>query len=62
MNYFNKESLYFQCFLDNDRKEKALEYLNKFVIFIPSNPTLMALKAYVQSSDTLFHNFRKKLI
>jgi hypothetical protein len=33
--------------LDNDRKEKALEYLNKFVREIPENPTLMALKAYV---------------
>jgi hypothetical protein len=32
--------------LDNDRKEKALEYLNKFVKEIPDNPTLLALKAY----------------
>ena len=35
----------FQCYLDNDRKEKALEYLNKFVREIPDNPTLLALKA-----------------
>jgi len=33
--------------LDNDRKDKALEYLNKFVKEIPDNPTLLALKAYV---------------
>jgi hypothetical protein len=33
--------------LDNDRKDKALEYLNKFVQEIPDNPTLLALKAYV---------------
>jgi hypothetical protein len=34
--------------LDNDRKDKALEYLKKFVKEIPQNPTLMALKAYVK--------------
>jgi hypothetical protein len=33
--------------LDNDRKDKALEYLNKFVREIPDNPTLLALKAYI---------------
>jgi hypothetical protein len=33
--------------LDNERKDQALEYLNKFVKVIPNNPTLMALKAYV---------------
>ncbi|UJR21224.1 hypothetical protein I4U23_024320 [Adineta vaga] len=33
------------CYLDNDRKDKALQYLNKFVREIPDNPTLMALKA-----------------
>ncbi|CAF0875846.1 unnamed protein product [Adineta steineri] len=33
------------CYLDNDRKDKALEYLKKFVKEIPNNPTLLALKA-----------------
>ncbi|CAF4806972.1 unnamed protein product, partial [Rotaria sp. Silwood2] len=35
------------CYLDNDRKDRALEYLDKFVKEIPANPTLLALKAYV---------------
>jgi len=45
-----KNDLYYalaltSCYLDNERKEKALEYLKKFVKEIPQNPTLMALKA-----------------
>ncbi|CAF4151584.1 unnamed protein product [Rotaria sordida] len=46
-----KQDIYYalaitSCYLDNDRKDRALEYLNKFVKEIPSNPTLLALKAY----------------
>ncbi|UJR28259.1 hypothetical protein I4U23_009509 [Adineta vaga] len=33
------------CYLDNNRKDQALEYLNKFIEEIPNNPTLLALKA-----------------
>lgn len=45
-----KQDIYYalaitSCFLDNDRKTKALEYLNKFVQEIPDNPTLLALEA-----------------
>jgi len=42
--------------LDNERKDKALEYLNKFVKEIPQNPTLMALKAYIK----IFFKIKKK--
>jgi hypothetical protein len=41
--------------LDNERKDKALEYLNKFVKEIPQNPTLMALKAYGINWNLLIH-------
>ncbi|CAF1231209.1 unnamed protein product [Adineta steineri] len=52
-----KQDIYYalaltSCYLDNDRKDKALQYLNRFVKEIPDNPTLMALKANcLMSSD-----------
>ncbi|CAF0873187.1 unnamed protein product [Adineta ricciae] len=57
--YFDscKKDIYYalaitSCYLDNDRKDKALHYLNRFVEEIPNNPTLMALKANcLMSSD-----------
>ncbi|CAF4015102.1 unnamed protein product [Didymodactylos carnosus] len=50
--YFDtcKKDIYYalaltSAYLDNDRKDKALEYLNKFIQEIPDSPTLLALKA-----------------
>ncbi|CAF0887963.1 unnamed protein product [Rotaria sp. Silwood1] len=62
-----KQDIYYalaitSCYLDNDRKDRALEYLNKFVKEIPSNPTLLALKANcLMSSDPSNNNEAEKL-
>ncbi|CAF0733456.1 unnamed protein product [Didymodactylos carnosus] len=50
--YFDtcKKDIYYSlaltsAYLDNDRTDKALQYLNKFIQEIPDSPTLLALKA-----------------
>ncbi|CAF1273016.1 unnamed protein product [Adineta ricciae] len=45
------------CYLENDRKDKALDYLNKFVTEIPNNPTLLALKANCLMAKDPSNNF-----
>ncbi|CAF2104663.1 unnamed protein product [Rotaria magnacalcarata] len=57
----SKQDIYYalaitSCFLDNDRKDKALAYLDKFITHIPSNPTLLALKANCLMSNDPSNN------
>ncbi|CAF2814599.1 unnamed protein product [Rotaria sp. Silwood2] len=62
-----KQDIYYalaliSCYLDNDRKDKALEYLNRFIKEIPNNPTLLALKANcLMSTDSSNNNESEKL-
>ncbi|CAF2232922.1 unnamed protein product [Rotaria magnacalcarata] len=62
-----KQDIYYalaltSCYLDNDRKDKALEYLNRFVKEIPNSPTLLALKANcLMSADPSNNNESDKL-
>ncbi|CAF0929163.1 unnamed protein product [Rotaria sp. Silwood1] len=56
-----KQDIYYalaliSCYLDNDRKDKALEYLYKFNKEIPDNPTLIALKANCLMSTSASNN------